>query len=60
MNAVSPVRALVAYYWNTWYFLAAVFGAVSSLLLGAWISSAANGTPITGGYLYFVKSVFRV
>ena len=50
MNAVSPVRALVAYYWNTWYFLAAVFGAVSSLLLGAWISSAANGTPITGGY----------
>lgn len=53
MNAVSPVRALVAYYWNTWYFLAAVFGAVSSLLLGAWISSAANGTPITGGYCVY-------
>ena len=57
MNAVSPVRALVAYYWNTWYFLAAVFGAVSSLLLGAWISSAANGTPITGGYcVYFTAT----
>ena len=57
MNAVSPVRALVAYYWNTWYFLAAVFGAVSSLLLGAWISSAANGTPITGGYcVYFIAT----
>lgn len=44
-------------YWNTWYFLAAVFGAVSSLLLGAWISSAANGTPITGGYcVYFTAT----
>ncbi|PWG66913.1 hypothetical protein [Bifidobacterium callitrichidarum] len=53
MSAVSPVRALVAYYWNVWYFLAAVFGAVSSLLLGSWISSAANGTPITGGYSFF-------
>ncbi|PLS26440.1 hypothetical protein [Bifidobacterium parmae] len=54
MSAVSPVRALVACYWNAWYCLAAAFGAVSSLLLGSWISSAANGTPITGGYcIYF-------
>lgn len=53
MSAVSPVRALVAYYWNVWYFLAAVFGAVASLLLGSWISGAANGTPIAGGYSFF-------
>ncbi|KFI97428.1 hypothetical protein [Bifidobacterium stellenboschense] len=54
MSAISPIRALAAYYWNVWYSLAAVFGAVSSLLLGAWISGAANGTPITGGYcIYF-------
>ena len=57
MSAVSPVRALVAYYWNVWYFLAAVFGAVASLLLGSWISGAANGTPITGGYcVYFTAT----
>ena len=53
MNAVSPVRALVMYYWSAWYFLAAVLGSVSSLLLGAWISSEANGTPIAGGYSFF-------
>lgn len=53
MSAVSPVRALVAYYWNVWYFLAAVFGAVASLLLGSWISGAANGNPIAGGYCFF-------
>lgn len=53
VSAVSPVRALVAYYWNVWYFLAAVFGAVASLLLGSWISGAANGTPIAGGYSFF-------
>ncbi|PST47305.1 hypothetical protein CPA40_00270 [Bifidobacterium callitrichos] len=52
MNAVSPVRALVMYYWSAWYFLAAVLGSVSSLLLGAWIASEANGTPITGGYSF--------
>lgn len=53
MSAVSPVRALVTYYWNVWYFLAAVFGAVASLLLGSWISGAANGNPIAGGYSFF-------
>ncbi|MBT1165244.1 hypothetical protein [Bifidobacterium simiarum] len=53
MSSVSPIRALIAYYWNAWYFLAAVLGAVASLLLGSWISGAANGTPITGGYGFF-------
>lgn len=53
MSAVSPVRALVMYYWSAWYFLAAVLGSVSSLLMGAWISSEANGTPIAGGYSFF-------
>ena len=57
MSAVSPVRALVAYYWNVWYFLAAVFGAVASLLLGSWISGAANGTPIAGGYSFFFTHI---
>lgn len=52
MSAVSPVRALVMYYWSAWYFLAAVLGSVASLLMGAWISSEANGTPITGGYSF--------
>ncbi|PJM72941.1 hypothetical protein CS006_06690 [Bifidobacterium primatium] len=54
MSVISPIRTLIAYYWNVWYFLAAMSGAVASLLLGAWISGAANGTPITGGYcVYF-------
>lgn len=53
MSAASPIRALVTYYWNVWYFLAAMFGALSSLFLGSWISSEANGTPITGGYSFF-------
>ncbi|RSX52381.1 hypothetical protein [Bifidobacterium callimiconis] len=54
MSTASPIRTLIDYYWNVWYFLAAVFGAIASLLLGAWISGAANGTPITGGYcVYF-------
>lgn len=52
MNAVSPVRALVMYYWSAWYFLAAVLGSIASLLMGSWISSEANGTPITGGYSF--------
>ncbi|KAA8830728.1 hypothetical protein [Bifidobacterium tissieri] len=53
MNAVSPVRALAMYYWSAWYFLAAMLGSVSSLLMGSWISGEANGTPITGGYSFF-------
>ena len=53
MRAVYPVRALVMYYWSAWYFLAALLGAVASLLMGSWISSAANGTPIAGGYSFF-------
>ncbi|TPF95952.1 hypothetical protein [Bifidobacterium sp. UTBIF-78] len=53
MSAISPVRALIAYYWSAWYFLAAVLGSVASLLMGSWISSAANGTPIAGGYSFF-------
>lgn len=52
LSAAAPVRALVTYYWSAWYFLAAVFGSVSSLLMGSWISSEANGTPITGGYSF--------
>ena len=52
MSTVSPVRALVMYYWSAWYFLAAVLGSVSYLLMGAWISSEANGTPIAGGYSF--------
>ncbi|WP_196716687.1 hypothetical protein [Actinomyces trachealis] len=53
MTTTSAIRALVAYYWNVWYFLTAALGSGVSLLLGAWISNEANGTQITGGYSFF-------
>ena len=53
MPITSAIRALLTYYWNIWYFLAAILGSMASLFLGAWISSEANGTPITGGYSFF-------
>ena len=53
MPITSAIRALLTYYWNIWYFLAAILGSMASLFLGAWISSEANGTPITGGYSYW-------
>lgn len=53
MRITSAIRALLTYYWNIWYFLAAILGSMASLFLGAWISSEANGTPITGGYSFF-------
>ena len=49
MPITSAIRALLTYYWNIWYFLAAILGSMASLFLGAWISSEASGTPITGG-----------
>ena len=53
MPITSAIRALLTYYWNIWYFLAAILGSMASLFLGAWISSEASGTPITGGYSFF-------
>lgn len=53
MRITSAIRALLTYYWNIWYFLAAILGSMASLFLGAWISSEASGTPITGGYSFF-------
>ena len=53
MPITSAIRALLTYYWSIWYFLAAILGSMASLFLGAWISSEASGTPITGGYSFF-------
>ena len=53
MPITSAIRALLTYYWNIWYFLAAILGSMASLFLGAWISSEASGTPIIGGYSFF-------
>ena len=53
MSITSAIRALLTYYWNIWYFLAAILGSMASLFLGAWISSEASGTPIIGGYSFF-------